>query len=74
MAYEAWMLAAMEEYGHMDTRTGRINKVARFLVQQNLSYIGNEEFVQACYACNIDPNYFDQEDMEKIERKIYELT
>lgn len=73
MQFEPWMFAAMEEYGQMDTRTGRINKVARFLARENLEYIGNEEFIRACHACNVDPYGFDQEDIQKVERKLREL-
>jgi len=73
MHFEPWMFAAMEDEGRMDTRTGRINKVARFLAKQNLEYIGNAEFIQACHACGIDPYYFDQEDIQKIGEKIRNL-
>ena len=73
MYFQPWMLAAMEDEGIMDTRTGRINKVAKFLARQNLNYIGNDEFIWACHACGIDPYYFDQEDIEKIGQKIRSL-
>ena len=42
MHFEPWMFAAMEDEGIMDTRTGRINKVAKFLAKQDLNIIGNE--------------------------------
>ena len=73
MAFEPWMFVAMEDEGIMDTRTGRINKVAKFLARQNLNYIGKDEFIWACNACGIDPYYFDQEDIEKIGQKIRSL-
>lgn len=73
MFFEPWMFAAMEDEGIMDTRNGRINKIAKFLARQNLDYIGNAEFIQACNACGIDPYYFDQEDIEKIGQKIRSL-
>lgn len=73
MPFEPWMFVAMEDEGILDTRTGRINRVARFLVEQELEQIGMEEFRQACYALNIDPGYFDQEDLGKIEYKIRQL-
>ena len=31
MAFKVWHLAAMEDYGYMDTNTGLINRVARIL-------------------------------------------
>jgi len=73
MFFEPWMLAAMEDEGMIDTRTGRINKVAKFLAKQGLDHIGNEAFIGACHACGIDPYYFDQEDIQKIGKKIADL-
>ena len=73
MFFEPWMFAAMEDEGIMDTRNGRINKIAKFLARQNLNYIGNDEFIWACNACGIDPYYFAQEDIEKIGQKIRSL-
>lgn len=74
MHFEPWMFAAMEDEGIMDTRTGRINRVAKFLAEQNLDSIGTEEFRDACYALNLDPYYFDREDLGKIENKIRDLS
>lgn len=71
--FEPWMFAAMEDEGIMDTRLGRINRVAKYLTEQNLDYIGMDEFRQACYALNLDHGYFDQEDLGKIEEKIRQL-
>ena len=73
MPFEPWMFVAMEDEGILETRTGRINRVTRFLAEQKLEQIGMEEFRQACYALNIDPDYFDQEDLGKIECKIRQL-
>ena len=73
MYFEPWMFAAMEDEGIMDTRTGRINKVAKFLANQDLDYIGNEEFISACNTCNVDLYSFDQEDIEKFGQKIRNL-
>ena len=73
MRFEPWMFVAMEDEGIMDTRTGRINRVAKFLVAQGLEQIGLEEFRQACYALDLDPGYFDQDDLKKIENKVRQL-
>ena len=73
MPFEPWMFMAMEYEGILETRTGRINRVARFLAEQKLEQIGMEEFRQACETLNIDPDYFDQEDLGKIECKIRQL-
>ena len=47
MPFEPWMFMAMEYEGILETRTGRINRVARFLAEQKLEQIGMEEFRQA---------------------------
>lgn len=73
MHYEPWMLAAMEEYGYMDTRTGRINRVARYLASQPEEYVGNEEFLRACNACGVSPEDFDRSDLEELQRKLDSL-
>lgn len=73
MHFEPWMFAAMEDEGIIDTQTGRINKVAKFLARQNLDYIGNSEFIQACHSCGIDPYHFDKDDIQKIGQKIQNL-
>ena len=73
MRFEPWMFVAMEDEGIMDTRTGRINRVAKFLVAQELEQIGIEEFRDACYALDLDPGYFDQDDLKKIENKVRQL-
>lgn len=73
MSFEAWQLAAMEEYGYMDTDTGRINRIARYLADSPNNVIETEEFRAACYACRIDPGSVTQSDIEKIQRKLNEL-
>lgn len=73
MSFEAWQLAAMEEYGYMDTDTGRINRIARYLAESPNNVIETEEFFAACYSCKIDPSSVTQNDLEKIQRKLNEL-
>lgn len=74
MSFEAWHLAAMEEYGYITTNDGLINRLAHFLVKNYIGTISDEEFRNACCVCNVDPDSFTQEDFEKLQRKIYLLT
>ena len=70
MEYKAWYLAAMEENGYGTTRTTLVNKVARYLEKSDNDIIGNEEFIRACYACNVDPYSFTQSDFDLLQRKL----
>ena len=73
MSFKAWQLAAMEEHGYMDTNTGLITRLARYLSDSPNSVIETEEFRSACYACRIDPRSITQNDLEKIQSKLNEL-
>lgn len=74
MAYKAWHLAAMEDAGYMDTNTGLINRVARELSHSSNDVIDTEEFRSACYAVGVDPDFFTQEDLDELQRKLNRLT
>ena len=67
MNFEHWMLAAMEEHGYMNTPSSKVNRVARYLKEQKYTYIGNDEFIEACRHCNIDPYSFSKKDLNKLE-------
>lgn len=68
MAYEPWQLAAMEEFGYMDTNYGLINRVAQYLSQIPGEIIGEEAFRKACVACGAEPDSFTQEDFAQLQR------
>ena len=74
MGYEPWMLAAMEEHGYMTSSTGLINRVAYHLANSTNPVIGIEEFCEACYACNVDPSSFTQDDLEQLERMLNQIV
>lgn len=74
MAFKAWQLAAMEDHGYMDTSTGCINRVARYLANSPNDTINTAEFRSACYACNVDPDSFTQRDLAQLQRKLNQIT
>ena len=74
MAFEPWQLAMMEEYGQMDTSDRLINRVARRLAQSPNDTIDTAEFRSACIASGVDPDSFSQSDLDKLQRKLNELT
>lgn len=74
MEFKAWHLAALEEYGYTDTETGLINRVARKLAESPNETIDTEEFRRACIGCDIDPDSVTQKDLERIQKKLNEIT
>ena len=74
MAFEPWMLAAMEEHGYMDTRTGQINRIAVWLKSNMIGTVINQEiFHRACDACEVDSASVTQEDLNRILNKLNSL-
>ena len=73
MPFEPWQLAAMEEYGYMDTSTGLINRVAQYLAKSPNNIIGAEEFRSACVACGVDPDSFTQSDLNQLQKALDRL-
>ena len=73
MAFEPWMLAAMEEEGYMDTSEGCINRVAKYLSKSPNDTIDEEEFRSACISCRVDPDSFTQSDLDALQRKLNRL-
>ncbi len=71
--FEPWMLAAMEEEGYMDTSEGCINRVAKYLANSPNDTIDTNEFREACYACNVDPDSFTQSDLDKLQNKLNKI-
>ena len=74
MGFQPWMLAAMEDEGYMNTSTGCINRVAKYLANSPNDTIHTDEFRSACYACNVDPDSFSERDMEQLQRKLNQLS
>ena len=72
MAYDPWMLNAMEEYGYTDTNDGLINRVAVEIqrTHPNGGNIGDDEFRRACLTCGVNPSSFTQRDIEKLARRL----
>lgn len=74
MEFEPWMLAVMEDCGHMDTKTSQINRMAIWLKNNMIGTVVDQEiFDQACAACQVDPDDFTQNDLERIINKLNSL-
>ncbi len=74
MAFESWMLAAMEDEGYMDTSHGLNMRVAKYLAKNGSDEIGIEEFRSACISCGVDPDSVTQSDLNEIQDKFNRLT
>lgn len=74
MAFKTWQLAALEEYGYMDTDDGLINCVARQLAESPNDTIDTAEFRYACITSGMDPDSFTQSDLDKLQRKLNEIA
>lgn len=73
MAFEPWMLAAMEDEGYMDTSHGLNMRVAKHLAKNGSSDIGEDEFRDACLSCGVDPDSITSRDLDEIQDKLNRL-
>ncbi|MBE6031687.1 MAG: hypothetical protein E7224_00645 [Clostridiales bacterium] len=74
MGFDAWILSAMEDAGYMDTSESCINDVAHYLTKFPGDEIDAATFRRACYACNVDPDSFNQSDLDQLQKKLNSLT
>ena len=74
MSFEVWHLAAMEEHGYTDTNDGLINRVAYYLAKSPNDTIDTAEFRRACIACNVDPDSFTQNDLDRLQHVLNRIT
>ena len=68
--FEPWQLGLLEEYGYGTTKTALINRVVRRLKERGCKHLEFDEFVDACYECEISPTEFTQADIRQISDKI----
>lgn len=61
---------AMECEGDLNTSEGCINRVAKYLADSPNDVIDTEEFRTACISCNVDPDSFTQEDLDRLQYKL----
>ena len=72
--FEPWMLAGMEDDGLLDTSRSLNMRVARYLAENGSDDIGDDEFREACIACNVDPDSITSSDLIEIQNKLNVLT
>ena len=69
-----WKMMALEERGVADTNDGLINRVAYELAKCPHSTIDNQDFINACLKCNVDPYSWTKTDMDKLQKKLNKIT
>ena len=72
--FKDWHLGMIEDAGYMDTSHSLNMRVARYLAKYGSDEIGDDEFYDACIACNVDPNSITPSDLAEIRSKLNELT
>jgi hypothetical protein len=70
MRFEPWHLAAMEDNGYGTTNEALVNRVANYLAEYGSDNIGNDEFISACHACNVDPYSFTEQDLFQLKQTL----
>ncbi len=72
--FNPMILSILEEEGYTDTSDGCVNRVAKYFAENGSETIGTEEFRNACYVCDVEPDSFTQSDLEKLQEKLNQLT
>lgn len=68
--YKAHELAAIEAAGYMGINDDILNKVAAELKVNGPCEIDFETFLRACFRCGVDPNCFEQADLDRLVDKL----
>ncbi len=72
MSFEPWMLAMMDEVGYNGITDEHIEKVAAKLLDIGKTDIDYPTFCDACRESSIDPDNFNQEDLDRLQQRLNE--
>ena len=67
MGFEPWMLAAMDDAGFNGITDEHIRRVAREIQEIGQACIDRQTFNRACFAVGVDPENFNQDDLDELE-------
>lgn len=70
--YKAYELAAMEQAGYMGISDDMIDRMADELKSCGPYVIDFDTFLGACVKCGIDPNCFEQKDLDRLVDRLNE--
>lgn len=67
MAFEPWMLAAIDQAGYNDITESHIKAVAIKILETGITHVARQDFKTAYHRFGIDPDNFTQEDLNRLE-------
>ncbi len=67
MPFEAWQLALIDSAGYNGIRSDHIEAVAAEIEKLPQDVIDTADFKRACYRVGVDPNNFDQGDLDALQ-------
>lgn len=65
--FKPWQLAAIDDAGYNGVRSEHIERVAKSLQSEKVTYIDRDTFDNHCRKCGIDPDNFTQEDLDRLQ-------
>jgi hypothetical protein len=69
MSFTPWDFFVLDQI----TKEQNVDTVARHLADNYSGDVDYDEFCEACRECNIEPSYFDQDDINTIQHKLISL-
>lgn len=70
MAFQPWMLGAIDDAGYNGIRDEHIEKVADRLLETGLTEISRADFDDACRRCGIRSDFFTQDDLDRLQERL----
>lgn len=70
--YEPWELGVIDEAGYNGITDEHIERVAESLLHSGLTDIDYATFAHHCRLCNVDPDLFDDTDLERLQEMLNE--
>lgn len=68
--FKPWQLAAIDEAGYNGIREEHIIRVAEAIRRTGLTEIDRSTFDRCCYQCGVNPNNFDQNDLNRLQERL----
>lgn len=70
--YEPWELGVIDEAGYNGITDEHIERVVESLLHSGLTDIDYATFAHHCRLCNVDPDLFDETDLERLQEMLNE--
>ena len=70
MAFQPWMLAAIDRAGYNGIREEHINAVAEEILRTGISSVSRQDFDAVCRRCGVNSENFSQEDLDRLQDRL----